>query len=121
MRRILAAVTMSVILAAVGTTASKQKMLSKNEVKALVANGNSPGDHMKLADYYRIRAEQLQAEASEHAEMAKTYRARPAVSDVKRPGASDTASHCEALSKNLANAAREARTLSEAHAEMARQ
>ena len=52
--------------------------------------------------------------------MAKTYRARPTASETKRPGATDTASHCQTLSENLAKAAKEARTLSEAHAEMAK-
>lgn len=120
MKRIFAAAMMSVVLAAVGSAAPKQKTISKKEVMALVEKANSPADHKKLAEYYRIRAEQLEAEAAEHAEMAKTYRSRPTASEVKRPGAPDTTSHCERLSENLAKAAKDARTLSEAHAEMAK-
>ena len=52
--------------------------------------------------------------------MAKTYRARPTASEVKRPGATDTASHCQTLSENLAKAAEEARALSAAQADMAK-
>lgn len=120
MKRIFAAAMMSVILTAVGSAAPKQKKLSKKEVKELVSKANTPADHMKLSEYYRVRAEQLEAEAAEHADMAKTYRARPTASEVKRPGASDTAIHCQTVSENLAKAAKEARTLSEAHAEMAK-
>lgn len=119
MKRIFAALMMSVMLAAVGTAAGA-KMLSKKEVKALVANASTPADHNKLAEHYRTVAEKLDAESKEHAEMAKTYRARPTASEVKRPGATDTASHCQTLSENLAKAADEARALSAAHAEMAK-
>lgn len=120
MKRIFAAVIMSFILVAVGGASPKQKTMSKKQVMALVEKANTPADHLKLADYYRVRAEQLQAEAAEHAEMANTYRARPTASEVKRPGATDTVGHCQTLSENLANAAKEAQTLSEAHAEMAK-
>ena len=120
MKRIFAALVMSVLLAAVGSAAPKQKKLSKKDVMELVSKANTPADHMKLSEYYRIRAEQLEAESAEHADMVKIYRARPKASEVKRPGATDTASHCQTLSENLAKAAKEARTLSEAHAEMAK-
>jgi hypothetical protein len=120
MKRLFAAVMMSIMLAAIGSAAPKQKTMSKKEVMALVEKANTPADHMKLSEYYRIRAEQLEAEAAEHAEMAKTYRALPTASETKRPGATDTASHCQTLSENLAKAAKEARTLSEAHADMAK-
>ena len=121
MKRILAAVMMSVILAAVGTAAtSSHKMMSKKEVKALLASASTPADHNKLSEHYLASAEKLDAEAKEHAGMAATYRARPTASEVKRPGATDTARHCELLSENLAKASKEARALAEAHAEMAK-
>jgi hypothetical protein len=121
MKRILAAVMMSVILSVVGTAAtSSNKMMSKKEVKALLANASTPADHNRLAEHYLASAEKLDAEAKEHAEMAATYRARPTASEVKRPGAADTARHCELLSEDLAKAAKEARTLAQAHADMAK-
>lgn len=120
MKCISTAVIMSLILLAGASASPKQKTLSKREVTALVAKASTPAEHLKLADYYRIRAEQLEAESAEHAEMAKTYRARPTSSETKRPGATDTASHCQTLSESLAKAAKEARTLFESHAEMAK-
>jgi len=60
-------------------------------------------------------------EAKEHADMARNYRANPTASKTKRPGASDTASHCETLSQDLAKAARDARALAADHEAMAKQ
>jgi len=46
----------------------------------LVASAKTAADH--------------EAEATERAELAAKYKANPIVSDRKRPGAPDTASHC---------------------------
>ena len=87
MKQLFAALMMSVMLVTVGTAAGP-KMLSKKEVKTLVANASTPADHRtSLPEHYRTVAEKLDAESKEHAEMAKTYRAHPTVSETKRPGA----------------------------------
>jgi hypothetical protein len=121
MKRVVAAIMMSLVIATLGMAAeSAKKMMTKKEVKALVEKASTPSEHNRLAQHYRLEAEKLEAEASEHAEMAKMYRARPTASEAKRPGTPDTASHCETLAENLAKTAKEARALSEAHAHRAK-
>jgi hypothetical protein len=122
MKRILVAFMISVILATAAVAAdSGKKMLSKQEMKALVQKASTPADHSRLAEQYRSESERLGSEAKDHAEMAKMYRAHPTISEMKRPGAGDTASHCESLSEYLAKASNEASALSAAHARMAKQ
>ena len=55
MKQLFAALMMSVMLATVGT-AGGPKMLSKKEVKALVANASTPTDHNRLAEHYLTRS-----------------------------------------------------------------
>jgi len=121
MKRILAAATMSVILAAVGTAAtSSNKMMSKKEVKALLANANTPADHNRLADYYQSKSEKLEAEAKDHDAMAKVYRSRGGAAGTKWPASSFTTRHCEELAKDLRRSAAKDRALAIEHAEMAK-
>ena len=110
----------SMLLATVGL-AAEQKTLSKEEVRTLIQTASTPAEHNKLAEHYGLQADKLEAQSNEHAEMAKLYRARPNASAMKHPMGPDTASHCEYLAANLHKAAAEARALSAAHAEMAKQ
>ena len=108
------------LVAVSGAQAAAPKHLNKKAVAQLIATAKSPADHLQLASYYKAEADRLGAEANEHAEMAKMYRARPTASETKRPGASDTASHCENLAQSLAKAANEARELAASHEQMAK-
>jgi hypothetical protein len=120
MKRILAAATMSVILAAVGTAATSSNKMSKKEVKALLANANTPADHNRLADYYQSKSEKLEAEAKDHDAMAKVYRSRGGAAGTKWPASSFTTRHCEELAKDLRRSAAKDRALAIEHAEMAK-
>jgi glutamate/tyrosine decarboxylase-like PLP-dependent enzyme len=119
MKTMFAVLMTSMLLATVGLAADKT--LSKEEVRSLVQKANTPAEHNKLAQYYGQKADQLEAEANEHAQMAKLYKARPNAAVMKHPMSPDTPSHCENLAANLHKAAVEARALSAAHAEMAKQ
>lgn len=87
--------------------------------QAMSNPAGTPAEHQKLAAFYDARARKLAAQADEHAAMAKAYTERPTVSEVKRPGATDTAAHCKMLAAKLAKEAQESRAQAEAHAEMA--
>lgn len=85
----------------------------------LAAEKPASSDHKGLAAYYQTQATKFDAESKEHADMAKEFRANPHVSETKRPGASDTISHCEKLSADLHQAAEEARALAAAEQKLA--
>ena len=58
MKRILAAVMMSLVIATLGMAAeSAKKMMSKKEVKALVEKASTPAEHNRLAQHYRLEAD----------------------------------------------------------------
>lgn len=101
--------------------AEQQKaILSNKQLKELVARASSPADHLKLARHYTAMAEKHEAEANEHAALAAEYRRQPRASEVKRPMAPDTASHCEYYAEHCRKAASEMRALAKAHEDMAR-
>lgn len=94
--------------------------LSKKEVRALLQKATTPSDHLRLSRHFQAEAEKLEAKAQEHAELAKLYRARPTASELKRPMAPDTARHCEYFAESLGKAAKEARAMASAHADIAK-
>ncbi len=120
MKRIFVLLIASLLMTMAGQATESAKLLSKKEVRNLIANANTPADHNKLANNYRLQAEKLDAEANEHAEMAKIYRERPSLAASKHPMGPDTAPHCEYWADSLRKAAVEARALSTAHADMAK-
>jgi hypothetical protein len=117
-KRVLAVFIGTILLAMTAAVAADSRLLSKKEVKELVAKASTPQDHRKLAGHYEAKAKEYEAEAAEHAEMAKVFRARPTASESKRPGAADTAAHCESMAKSLVEAAKEARAMAVMHEEL---
>jgi hypothetical protein len=95
-------------------------LLSKAELKALVAKAETPADHMKLSRHYSAKAEQLEAEAKEHEELAKEYKGHVTVHGLKHPMSGQTAEHCELFAQQFAKAAKEARAMAAAHENMAK-
>jgi hypothetical protein len=95
--------------------------LTNKNVKQLISSANGPADHLRLANYFELEAQKFEAEAKEHADMARNYRANPNALETKLPGAVGTAKHCESLSRDLAHAAKGARTLAADHTAMAKQ
>jgi hypothetical protein len=118
-----AVILVSLALFANGRAAAAEQqkgILSNKQVRELVAKANSPADHTKLARHYTAMAEKHEAEAKEHAALAAEYRKNPRASEVKRPMAPDTASHCEYYAEHCRKAAAEMRAMAKAHEDMAR-
>ncbi len=89
-------------------------------MKALLANASTPADHNRLAEYYQIGADKLEAEAKDPDEMAKVYRSRGGAAGTKWPASTFTTRHCEDLARDLRQSAAKARAQSVEHAQMAR-
>ena len=121
MKNVIAVIITGTVLTISGFAAQANGTLTNKEVMQLTASAKTPEEHMRLARHFQAKADKLEAEAKEHANMARNYRANPTASKTKRPGASDTASHCETLSQDLAKAARDARALAADHEAMAKQ
>ena len=100
-----------------GTKASD--LLTAKQVNALVATAKTPADHMKLSKHYAALAARYDAEANDHEVLAKVYKSGPNAAESKRPGAPDTAVHCDRLGQLARDAAKEARALAAAHEQMA--
>lgn len=96
-------------------------VLSAKEVKTLLANAKTPGDHMKLARHFKAKGAQHEAEAKEHEELAVDYKRNPQLGASKHPMAPNTAEHCKYFAEHCRKAAQELRAMAAAHEEMAKQ
>ncbi len=103
--------------------AENKSSLSKKEVKALIANAQTPAEHREIAAYYREQAQRLVASSKEHAEMAETYAKHPAFAALEsKQGSSfgQGASHCRRWAQLDEEQAKEAEALAALHDEMAK-
>lgn len=108
------------LIIGIGAAVERPRELSKKEVKQLLEKAQTPQDHLRLAAHYEAKARKYEADAADHAEMAKMYRARPTASELKRPMAPDTAAHCDYVAESLQKAAKESRALATEHEKMAK-
>lgn len=104
----------------IGVAVERPRELSKKEVKQLLEKAQGPKDHLKLAAHYEAKARQYEADAAEHADMAKMYRTQPTASESKRPMSPDTAAHCDFVAESLRKAANESRAIAAEHERMAK-
>jgi|SRR5581483_22392 len=95
-------------------------LLTAKQVQELTATAKTPADHMKLSKHFAALAAKYDAEAADHDAIAKAYRRMPNAGESKRPGAPDTAIHCDRLAEYARNSAKEARALATAHEDMAK-
>ncbi len=99
-----------------------QSAITSKRVKAMVASAKTPEDHMRLSAYFNQEADRLEADAKDHAELAKTYRLYPSSAGGGKAGGnpqSRTAEHCEAVATSLREAAKSLRELAAEHEQMA--
>lgn len=115
---VLAVSAASVASAAPAATVASDQ-LTPAQVVSLVQNAKTPADHTRLETHFAALAVKYDTDAREHRELAVAYRKSPTASDTKRPGAPDTASHCERFARLAADAATEARAMAAAHKAMA--
>lgn len=94
--------------------------LSKDQVKELIGSAKTPGDHQKLAAFYRGEADKLEAEAKEHEELATAYRSRTDAVAQKHTMSGKTAGHCDYFAKSVREAAKADRELAAEHELMAK-
>ena len=128
MNRIITTTSLAITLAfSLGVAAAQTKPsaantdppLSKNGLQRLVSAAKTPQEHHKIAAYYLQSADRLEQEASEHATLAKEYRANPPRL-LKRQGANRTlaasaASHCDDFITFARKAATAERALAAVH------
>jgi len=110
---------MTVLAGGVSLRADDSKLLKKDELKHLIATAETAQDHQRLAAHFTAKADQLDAEAKEHAELAQIY--QKSTPSAKYPGGMQTFNHCDSFSKSLEKAAGEARELAADHRAMAKE
>ncbi len=111
---------MTILTCGVSLRADDSKVLNKEELKHLVATAETAQDHHRLAEHFTAKAEQLEAEAQEHTELAAQYKANPTIHEMKHPMSGQTAGHCDYFATSLRKAAQSARKLASDHEEMAK-
>ena len=109
-RRFACSLAMGLLLATGTLWAGQDELLSKKDLKTLIANAKTPQDHLRLAAHFAAKADQLEADANDHFELSKSINRRDRGYN-----------HCASLAETLHKAAAEARNLSVDHSEMAKQ
>jgi hypothetical protein len=110
----------TLMLSQIGGAQTAGKLLSKKQLADLAAAAKTAADHRKLAEHYRAAAAKHEMEAQEHVELAAKYKANPTISDIKRPGAPDSASHCLTYAEHCRKAAKIMSDMAAMHEEMAK-
>ncbi len=99
---------------------SKDRLLSKAEVKNLIAKSETKADHERLARYFDAEAARYEAESKDHTEMGQFYQKNPDPALAKQPG-TPRAAGIATLCPSLQNAAEESRQLAAEHREKAKE
>ncbi len=116
--------SIAVLAAFISVPAGAQKMnttptLSPQEFKKIIANPKTKADHELAAQYYNEEADRYEAAAKLHGELAPYYQRNPGPAAAKHPGSQRSFEHCDSLSKELRQAAEDARGLAVYHQGMA--
>jgi hypothetical protein len=90
--------------------------LTKKEAKKLAATAESRTDHLKLAEYYTMQADRLEARAAGYEQAAAAYRDGPTVKNLMAP---TTAERYEFFVKGFREEANANRVLAETHGHLA--
>ena len=93
------------------------KELTERDVKHLAAIAKTAEDHLTVAEFYRAKADDLNAKATGYELAAANLRNEPVVKNLTSPTA---ASRLEFQAKTFREDAKAARTLSVSHDEMAK-
>jgi undecaprenyl pyrophosphate synthase len=88
--------------------------LTKNEVKALIVGAKTPDDHMKLASYYKSEAQQQEASAKYHDEMAELYKRNAT-------GKTDMTQHCKQFADEARKAAEASNSMADEQEKIAKE
>lgn len=102
------------------TQPAQTRELSEEQVQELIDNADTPREHELLSRHFAAVAERYEADAARHTRLAARYRKAPTASETKRPMSPDTAAHCERFAKLAGDAAKEAKSLADLHARLAK-
>ena len=108
---LLAAAVFAAPAAAQGTQSG---ILSNLEVRQLVARGE-PADHARLRGHFTALADQYEADAKQHSEMARVFLLNPG----RRVVANKSSDHCKRLENLATQSAATVRELAAHHAKLA--
>lgn len=120
--RIVVAVGVIALAGSVAAFAAQESkspdLLPLKQVQELVTTAKIPADHTRLQKHFLALAAKYEAEASEHAELARTY-LKPQTGRLAPGSPKKRAEHCDQLTMSLRHAAKEARDLAGEHGQMA--
>jgi hypothetical protein len=89
--------------------------LTRREVRKLTATAESAADHLKIARYYRVEADRLDAQAAGYEEAAAGYRNGPIVKNLMAP---TTPARYEFFAKGFREEAKSDRVQAVSHEQM---
>lgn len=98
-----------------GSPSAAARQPSDAELSRLASQANTVADHRALADYFRSQSQRYTADAEEHAELARAYRANIQTVPKAAEHYTRAAAHCDALSAAAREAAKEAAAAAESH------
>ena len=112
---------LAILVAGTFLRADDAGLLSKQELKSLIASAKSAQDHERLARHFDAKAVELEEESKEHRELAVQYRNNPTMHESKHPMSPQTAGHCQYFADDLHKASERARQIAADHRQMAKQ
>ncbi|MFZ3210015.1 MAG: hypothetical protein WA188_00730 [Terriglobales bacterium] len=111
------------VVSAYATPADGQRPLTKHELNTLLKNAKTPGDHLRIASYYREEAQRLRSSSEEYLRQAEVYDKNPpfpALESKQGTAFGMGASHCRYWAKHDAEAAAKADAQAALHEDMAK-
>lgn len=108
---------------AYSAAAEKASTLNKKDLKVLLKSAKTPAEHLRIAGYYRQKAQELTASSKQHSELAATYVKNPPFPALEaKHGISfaQGATHCRHWAKRDAEEATKAEAVATQHEEMAK-
>jgi hypothetical protein len=109
-----------VLLCSLAAAGETKATLSKEELKTLLANANTPADHEKIAAYYHEKAMHLNAKAQEFSAQADILATQPATVESKQGISCLSTSHYRYWAKIYTEEAKNSEALATQHDQIAK-
>jgi hypothetical protein len=93
-------------------------LLGKKELHDLAMSAKTPAEHAKLQKHFLALAAKYDAEAADHAELAKDY-LKPQTGRMMPGSPKLRAEHCDRMAASLKEAAKDAREVAAEHGKIA--
>ena len=95
---------------------TRLETLTAHELSTLASAAQTTAEHSRIAEYYRLRAQDYMARANVHQAMVESYRAYPATTGREELS---MICHCESFAHSLREQAEKAEDLARLHEGMA--